>query len=82
MSSRKAAFPILGLACGAGGALLVEKVIKGLPGVLSVYVNPATEKAYVEYEPETLTQERIAETIKKAGYKTSLPARLLREVRS
>jgi len=82
MSKRKAAFPIVDLACGGGGALVVEKVIKQVPGVLDVYVNPATETAYVEYVAEEVTEEAVADAIHKAGHKTALPARLLRLTRS
>ena len=73
------ALPVFGLSCGGGGSLLIERVIKELPGVVDAYVNPATEKAYVEYDPEAVQPEQIAEAIRKVGYKTSLPARVLRE---
>ena len=67
MSKRKAAFPIIDLVCGGGGALVVEKVIKQVPGVLDVYVNPATATAYVEYvaegSPKRLLRRRFAELV-------------------
>lgn len=60
----------------------MEHVIRKLPGVVDVYVNPATEMAYVEYDPSRLTPEQIGDAIAGAGYKTSLPARVLREMDS
>ena len=67
MSSRKVALSIIDLACGGGGTLVVEHMIKELPGVIEVYVNPATETAYVEYEPERLSEEEMARTVNKVG---------------
>lgn len=75
----KVALPVFGLSCGGGGSLLIERVIKELSGVVDAYVNPATERAYVEYDPKAVRPEQIAEAIRKAGYKTSLPPRVLRE---
>src|SRR5689334_21661802 len=40
-----------GLSCGGGGALAAERALAQLPGVVRVYVNAATEMAYVEYTP-------------------------------
>ena len=82
MSPRRVTLMIDGLALGGGGALIVERALARLPGVLRVTVNPATEMAYVEYDPSGLTPERIGEAIAEAGYKTSLPARVLREIDS
>ncbi len=82
MARIKVVLPVFDLSCGGGGSRLVEHVIRKLPGVVDVYVNPATEMAYVEYDPSGLTPERIGEAIAEAGYKTSLPARVLREIDS
>lgn len=82
MTRIKVVLPVFDLSCGGGGSRLVEHVIRKLPGVVDVYVNPATEMAYVEYDPSGLTPERIGEAITEAGYKTSLPARVLREMES
>ncbi len=80
MARVKVVMPVFDLSCGGGGSRLVEHVVRKLPGVADVYVNPATEMAYVDYDPSRLTSEQIAEAIGSAGYKTSLPARVLREV--
>ncbi len=65
--------PILGLTCGGGGALSVERTLLRLPGVIWAYVNPATEMAYVEYDPEQTNQEALREAVEWSGYRTVLP---------
>lgn len=67
--------PVFGLSCGGGGSRLAERVVSKVPGVLDIYVNPATETAYVDFNPATATPEQIADAIRRAGYETSLPAR-------
>ncbi len=44
------ALPIDNLNCAGDGLLMVERVLIDTPGVVSVYVNPATEMAYVRYD--------------------------------
>lgn len=80
MHTLKVAFPIINLPCGGGP--VVEHVIRGVPGVIDVYVNPATETAYVEYEAERLTPAEIAGAVRKVGCEALLPGRVLREVRA
>jgi Cu+-exporting ATPase len=82
MSNRKVALPIIDLSCGSGGAMLIERLLTNLPGVVDVYVNPATETAYVEYEPAEVSEEQFGQAIRSAGYKSVLPARVLREAGS
>lgn len=51
--SRSVAFPLRDLGCSGGSASAIERVIGGLPGVSSVYVNPVTDTAYLEVEDPT-----------------------------
>jgi Cu+-exporting ATPase len=60
--------PIGGMTCAAC-AQRVEKVLTKLPGVASVSVNFATEKAIVAYDPHKVRLSAIKEAIEKAGYK-------------
>lgn len=60
--------PISGMACAAC-AQGVEKAIGKLPGVESVSVNFATEKATVTYEQQRIRRSSIEEAIETAGYK-------------
>lgn len=65
---RKIAIRVYGLACGGGGALTLERALAKLPGVLRVYVNPATETAYLEYDPERAGPEKFLATVQYLGY--------------
>ncbi|MCS6869559.1 heavy metal translocating P-type ATPase [Thermus sp.] len=63
----RAEIPIRGMTCAACAAR-VEGAIGRLPGVLSARVNLATERAWVEYLPDTLSLARIRQAIREAGY--------------
>lgn len=68
--SARVVLPVLDLACAGGDALVVERVIAKMPGVLSAYVNPATENAYVDYDPERVTSAAIEAKVRELGYRT------------
>ena len=59
--------PIGGMTC-ATCARRVEKILGSIPGILSVSVNLATEKATVSYEPQIIRLSDIREAINKAGF--------------
>lgn len=65
---------IYGLACGGGGALIVERALAKLPGVMRVYVNPAMEMAYVEYDPTRLSWEQLAAAVESVGFRAGEPS--------
>ncbi len=48
----------------------VERAVRELPGVLSVSVNLATEKAHIEYLPDGVSPRAITDAINDAGYRT------------
>jgi len=60
---------ILGLGCGGGGAPTLERALARLHGVETVYVNPATETAYITYDTHALTVHELLEAVKRAGYR-------------
>jgi P-type Cu+ transporter len=66
----RAAIPVLGMTC-ASCVRRVELGLKALPGVTSVGVNLATEKATVEYDTTTITLPEIKKKIKELGYETA-----------
>jgi len=67
MSQKKQTYQIQGMHC-ASCALLIERELKKVPGVVEANVNFGSEKAHVVFD-ETNTQEgAIGEAIKKAGY--------------
>ncbi len=65
--------PIYGLTCWGGGSLVVERVILRVEGVRNAYVNPATEMAYVEYDPLRCTSEQLTAAIEQAGFHAGAP---------
>lgn len=58
---------IRGMTC-ASCAARIEKVLKKEDGVRAVSVNLASNRAMVEYDPETVSQEKIFDKIRHLGY--------------
>ena len=58
---------ITGFGCGGGGSLVAERAIARVPGVVRVYVNPATEMAYVEYDPHLMEIRRLNAAVEQTG---------------
>lgn len=61
--------PVLGFSCGGGGALAAERALTRLPGVVRVYVNPATEMAYVEFDVALATPQRLVAALEGVGFR-------------
>lgn len=74
MKTVRATLPIYGLICGGGGALTVERSLARTSGVVRAYVNPFTEMAYVEYDPEFVDPGRLAEVVKRVGLRAGEPS--------
>lgn len=74
MTRQRATLPIYGLGCGGGGALTVERALAKTPGVVRVYVNPATEMAYVEYDPTLCGVAHLLAAVERAGFRASKPS--------
>jgi copper chaperone CopZ len=69
MKTQRITLPIDDLSCGGGGALIVERALARTPGVVYVYVNPATEMAYIEYDPD-----RLVKVVEHAGFRAGAPS--------
>lgn len=67
-STHRVTLPIIGFGCLGSGALIVERALLHAPGVIHVYVNAATEMAYVEYDAERCTVARLREAVAQAGF--------------
>jgi copper chaperone CopZ len=74
MNTQRVTVPIEDLSCGGGGSLQVERALARLPGVVYTYVNPATEMAYVEYDPERVDKERMVKAVERAGFRAGVPS--------
>jgi copper chaperone CopZ len=73
MQMTRMILPIDGLGCWGSGALVVERVLAKAPGVARVYVNPATEMAYVEYDAAATDPEHLAAAVTRAGFGVEQP---------
>ena len=69
MKTRRVTVFIYGLGCGGGGALTVERALAKVPGMVQVYVNPATETAYVEYDPAIAGVDGIVAAVEGVGFR-------------
>ena len=65
--------PVDGLGCGGAGATTIERALAASDGVVRVYVNPATETAYVYYDPSKTDPQVLAQAIEDAGYHAGRP---------
>lgn len=74
MKNQRITLPIFDLSCGGGGVLIVERALARTAGVVYVYVNPATEMAYVEYDPVQVDPGRLAQVVEHAGFRAGVPS--------
>lgn len=68
MTTLRTALPVSGLGCGGGARLTLEHLLRHRPGVLAAYVNPATEMAYVEYDPAYTSPEALLGVVLDSGF--------------
>lgn len=69
----KLTIAIQGMHCVAC-AKAIEKYLKNTDGVINVYVNFTWLKAYIEYDPQKISPEKLEKAIEATGYKVSKPA--------
>ncbi|MGB9723915.1 MAG: cation transporter, partial [Chloroflexia bacterium] len=67
MSRRELALPVQGMTC-ASCVAHVEEALRAVPGVLSVAVNLATERAALVYEEERAGPADFLRAVREAGY--------------
>ena len=73
MDSQKITLPIEDFGCAGSGAIVVERALARVPGVLRVYVNAATEMAYVRYDADRCTILALRDAVASAGFHTGAP---------
>jgi Cu+-exporting ATPase len=66
-NTKKLVLNIGGMSC-INCARSIEKALKKLDGVTQATVNLAAEKALIDYNPDTVTQKTIEDTITEVGY--------------
>ncbi len=74
MKHQRMTLPIDDLSCGGGGVLIVERALTRTPGVVYAYVNPATEMAYIEYDPACSNPASLIKAIEHAGFRAGVPS--------
>ena len=73
MKTERVTLPIRDLGCPGSGAS-IERAIRRVHGVLSVCVNPVTDSAYIEYDPEQVTLEQVVRAVEGVGLRTGEPS--------
>ena len=64
---------VLGMTCARCSAAVERVLNKRVPGVINASVSLASERAALEYDPERVSLEQIAQAVDKAGYTLVLP---------
>ena len=67
----KISIKISGMSCSSC-AQRVEKALKQMDGVQSAAVNLPMEKAYIEYDPEKVSEEQLLGEVEKTGFQSQL----------
>ena len=67
----KANFKVSGMDC-ASCAATIKKAVGKVAGVSGVDVSFASGKMNVDYDPRTVSADKIREAVKKAGYETAV----------
>ena len=78
IATKKSIYPVGGMTC-ASCVARVEEALKGVPGVVSVNVNLASEKATVEYLEGTAYQA-MKKAVEEAGYELGKEIEALEDV--
>jgi copper chaperone CopZ len=73
MKTQRVTIPIDDLSNSGGGVVLVERALARTAGVLHVYVNAATEMAYIVYDPAQSDPDRLIKVIEDTGFRAGRP---------
>ncbi|HRQ41573.1 MAG TPA: heavy metal-associated domain-containing protein [Chloroflexota bacterium] len=66
--TQRLTLPLYNLGCSSGDVLIVERILAQQSGVVEVYANPATETAYIVYDPGLTNEAHLTMVIKRAGF--------------
>lgn len=53
---------------------MIERALARSPGVIYVYVNPATEMAYIEYDTAQTDLQHLSTVVEHAGFHAGVPS--------
>lgn len=54
--------------------MTIERALARTPGVMYVYMNPATEMAYVVYDPASCHPDELIGVIEGLGFRAGVPS--------
>jgi copper chaperone CopZ len=74
MQRQHVTLPIEDFGCSGSGAIIVERALANVPGVLHVYVNAATETAYVQYDALRCDVNTLRAAIERSGFHADVPS--------
>jgi hypothetical protein len=74
MEITRITFPVDNLSSRGGGVLTIERALIRTPGVVYVYVNSATEMAYVKFDPALCDSDRLLLVVERVGFHAGRPA--------
>ena len=66
-------FPVTGMTCAACVAR-VQRALGAEPGVIDASVNLVTKRAAVQYNPSSVTPQRLIDAVRATGYDAELPS--------
>lgn len=67
----KSIIPVSGMHC-ASCVMKIESGLKAVPGVTNAVVNFASNRAYVDYNPDLVSESMLRDAIEKTGYKSEV----------
>lgn len=67
MKNEKHIYPVTGMSC-AGCSASVESMLKSEPGVVDAGVNLSNQTAWVEFDTERVSPQKLQQTIRSIGY--------------
>lgn len=76
MDRRTITMPIEDFGCTGNGASIIERALASVPGVRRVYINAATEMAYIQYDAECCNIAALREAVAHIGFHAGTPAAL------
>jgi len=73
MKTQRITLPINDLSTRVGGVGIIKYALAQTPGVVHVYVNPAIEMAYIEFDPALCDPDSLVNVIEHTGSHTGKP---------
>ena len=67
MATSRTALPVSSRVCG-GESQTIERILSDVEGVVAALMNPASEMAYVEYDPTRTDPEALFAVLKRSGF--------------